>query len=76
MEIKLQVDDIELFAKALNNAVIAYNEIVWALKLECDVPKKFKSMRTLSEEELDNRINCLKNAYEQVEKIERSIKND
>lgn len=76
MEIKLQVDDFELFAKALNNALISYNETIWAITLGCEVSSKLEPLKKLSDYELICRRNCLENVYEQVEKIERSVKND
>ena len=70
MEITIKVDDITTFAKALNNAMIAYGDIVWALQIGCDVPKAFEPLRELDEEELNKRMGCLKDVCEQVEDIE------
>ena len=71
MEIKLQVDDLELFTKALNNALISYNETIWAVTLGCEVPSKLEPLKKISDYELIRRRNCLANVYEQVEKIEK-----
>lgn len=71
MEIKLQVKDIELFTKALNNALIAYNEVVNAITLGCDIPSKLEPLRKLDDYELICRRNCLADVYKQVEAIEK-----
>ena len=73
MKITIEVDDITTFAKALNNAMVAYGDIIWSLRIGCDVPKYFWPLGSLDEEELDNRFECLQKLYEQVEKIERGM---
>jgi len=40
MKITLEVEDFDLFLKALNNAVISYNEIIFAAIMRCEVPRK------------------------------------
>lgn len=70
MEIKLQVDDIEQFSKALNNALISYNEIIYAITLCCDIPSKLESLRKIDDCELIRRRDCLVDVYKQVENIE------
>ena len=73
MKIEVEVDDITTFAKALNNAMVAYGDIIWSLRIGCDVPKHFWPLGSSDEEELDNRFECLQKLYEQVEKIERGM---
>lgn len=76
MEIIIKVDDITTFSKALNNAEVAYGEILWALKLGCSVPKVLEPLRVLDEEELDKRMACLMDVYDQVEEIEKMLTKD
>ena len=73
MEIAIKVDNITTFTKALNNAIIAYNDVVSAIMFGCDVPKKLKPLESVDDEELKKRINCLADVYEQVENIEISM---
>lgn len=76
MEITIKVDDITTFAKALNNAQIAYNSIVQAIVYGCEIPKQFEPLKELSDEELMGRLKSLMDVYKQVEEIERSVEND
>lgn len=70
MKITIEVEDITLFAKALNNAIIAYGDITWGIFLGCEVPDKFAPLKGLPEGELKARVNCLKDVYRQVEELE------
>lgn len=72
MKVEIKVEDISLFAKALNNACISYNDIIWSIYMGCEVPSKFDLLEKLPEEELKARIDCIKNVYRQVEEIEKS----
>ena len=72
MKIEIEVEDISLLAKALNNACVAYGDIVWSVYLGCEVPSKFDPLKKLSQKELEARINCLKDVYRQVEEIEKT----
>ena len=77
MKIELEIDDIELFAKALNNAVIGYHEIVFSLSLGCDpTAPTLRLLENVSEEELRKRVAILNDIYCQVEDIERRMLND
>ena len=64
--ISVEIDD-ETF-NGLNNAVIAYMDILFALKFCCDVPEKFKPLKDKSEEELDARRDAVMQFYKEVEK--------
>ena len=72
MKIEIEVEDISLFAKALNNACISYSDIIWGIYIGCEVPSKFDPLKKLPEDELKARIDCLKNVYRQVENIEKN----
>lgn len=71
MKITIEVNDIELFAKGLNNAIAAYGDIVYALGVDCEVPKRFEVLKTIPFEDLSARYNCLVDVYEQVRQIEK-----
>ena len=66
MKITIEID--ENTFNGLNNACIAYNDIVGACLFGCDVPSKFKKLKTLSEEELLARRDAVCNLYKQIEK--------
>lgn len=71
MKIEIEVEDISLFAKALNNACISYGDIIWGIYIGCEVPSKFDPLNKLPEGELKARIDCLKDVYRQVENMEK-----
>jgi hypothetical protein len=73
MKIEIEVPDIKTAVDAINNAAIAYGDIVSSLILGCEVPQKFQPLAKLDEEELTKRFNCLKNIYKQLEEIEKNI---
>lgn len=73
-QIILDIEDITLFASALNNAILAYNDIVFGVLYGCEVSHKFAPLRNLSEEQLLSRIECLKGVYDQVIQIEQGLK--
>ena len=70
MKITIEVSDIELFAKAFNNAVATCGNIYRSINMGCQVPSDFEGLGTLSEEELVARFKCLKDVYKQIEEIE------
>lgn len=79
MKIEIEVTDVELFAKALNNAFLAYWDIVTAIDLGCDPQirtTKFLPLGELPDGELKNRFEELERVYLQVEDIERRMLND
>ena len=76
MIIEIEIDDIELFAKALNNATIAYWDICSSIFLGCDPQinsMKFLPLSELSDGELENRFNILRDVCEQVEEKEKKL---
>ena len=52
----------------LNNAVIAYMDIVWACFLHCEVDSKFEKLKKMPEEALFARRDALVDMYKQIEK--------
>ena len=75
MKIEIEVDNIEEFAIAFNNACVAYGDIISSAYFGCDIPEKFKKL-LLTPEELNDRYECLINVYKQITKIEEKIKNN
>lgn len=73
MKIEIEVPDIKTAAIAINNAIVAYNDIVWSIILGCEVPNKFRPLKTLDDEELEKRLSCLKDIYKQLEEMEKNI---
>lgn len=79
MKIEIEISDIELFAKALNNAFLAYWDIVTAIDLGCEPQirtTRFLPLGELPDGELKNRFEELERVYLQVEDIERRMLND
>lgn len=73
MKITIEVDDVELFAKGLNNAIATYGDILYAVSIGCKVPSRFEVLETIPFENLSARYNCLVDVYEQVEQIEKDL---
>ena len=47
MKIKIEVDDITLFAAAINNAVATYGNILFAIYFCCDIPTKLEKLKEI-----------------------------
>lgn len=73
MKIELEVADVKTVVDAINNATIAYGDIVSCIILDCEVPLKFQPLSNVSDEELTKRFNCLKDIYEQLLSIEKEV---
>ena len=71
MKVIIEVPDIELFAKALNNAIVACGDIYYSIELGCEVPSKYERLDVLPREELKARYKCLLDVYSQIEQIEK-----
>lgn len=71
MKITIEVNDITLLINALNNAMIAYNDVVMSIYFCCDISEKFMSLKEMPFENLRARQESLKNVYKQLEKIEQ-----
>ncbi len=52
----------------LNNAIAVYGDIIWGIYLGTPIPDKFAKLKTLSDKELMERFNSLKNLYKIFEK--------
>lgn len=79
MKIQIEVDDLTTFAKALNNAVIAYDDIVVSILLKCKIgvsENKFKTLTKLSDKELESRRDTLLQVYRQIEKLEKEMEGE
>ena len=75
MKIVIEINDVELFAKSLNNAVVAYGNIIRAIDLGCQVPLVFEGLKTIPFESLRERYDCLIDVYKQVEQMEKDFNN-
>ena len=64
--ITIEIDE-ETFNE-LNNAVAAYNDIVWACFFGCQVSNKFEKLKDLPDEILLARRDSLFNMYKEIEK--------
>lgn len=71
MKVTIEVNDIELFSVALNNAIATYGDILWGIYLGCEIPPKFEKLKTIPFDKLKARQNCLLDIYKQVEQIEK-----
>lgn len=74
MKVEIEVDNIELFTTALNNAIVAYGDVLYGIYLGCEIPSQFNKLKTLPFEQLKIRQECLKNVYRQIEQIENKYK--
>lgn len=75
MKVEIEIDDLETFAKALNNACIAYYDLTTSIEFGLHPQisdSKFIPLITLPEEELRKRREILFNVYEQIERIEKN----
>lgn len=70
-KVELEVDDVTLLAKSLNNAIAAYGDIACGIFLGCEIPSKFKMLKELPWEDIQSRVECLKDVYRQVEELEK-----
>ena len=60
-EITLYVSDTQL--KELGNAIAAYADILWSIKLGLPVSPKFKVLRELSDDDIRVRLDSLKQLH-------------
>ena len=74
MKVTIEVDDIELFTTALNNAVAAYGDIIWGIYLGTEIPSKFNKLKTIPYEKVEARQKCLLDVYKQIEQKEKEYK--
>jgi hypothetical protein len=78
MKVEIEVNDIETLAKALNNAFVAYSDIVSCINVLGIEPQlstiRYLPLMSLSAEELDQRYNALKDLYLQIETKEKEQK--
>jgi len=73
MKITIEVKDIELFSKGLNNAIAAYGDIIYAIGIGCEIPSAFEGLKAIPFDNLRTRYNCLVDAYKQVEQMEKDL---
>lgn len=74
MTVTIEVKDLKTFINGLNNAIIAYNEVVRVIDLCCDIPSIMLPLKDVPFEDLRNRQKALKDVYEQMIEIENDMK--
>ena len=75
MKVEIEIDDLDTFANARNNACIAYYDLTTSIEFGLHPQisgSKFILLTTLPEEELRKRREILFNVYEQIERIEKN----
>ena len=70
-KITIEVGDLTTFITGLNNAIIAYNDVVGAVYFGCGVPSKLEVLKDIPFEKLKERQRSLKDVYEQLIEIEK-----
>ena len=73
-KITLEVEELKTLVDGLNNAIIAYNEVVMALYLCCEVPSCLAPLKLIPFENLRERQKALGDIYKQLEQIEKENK--
>ena len=77
MKFEVETHDITVLADALNDAVIAYNDITKFIYLGCSpVASILQTLENTPYEILRKRLDALNGLYSQVEDIERRMLND
>lgn len=71
MKITIEIPDVALAAKALNNAVAVLGWASWTAIIGCELPDRLSKMSELEEEELKRRFMLVMSICEQVEAIEQ-----
>lgn len=70
MKIEIEINDLKATLDGLNNALHAYNDIIFGITMGCEVPKKYDGLKKYTEDELKHRLNCAKELYEQLSTYE------
>lgn len=73
-KITIEIDDVSTLIDGLNNAIIAYNEVVGSIMLCCEVPLILSPLKQIPFEKLRERQQCLNDLYKQLIKIEQKGK--
>lgn len=76
MKIEIEIKDLKSTLDGLNNALHAYNDLIFAITIGCEIPKKYNGLKKLNENELNYRLNCTRELYEQLLTIEMENKHD
>lgn len=70
MKITIEVSDITQTAIALNNAMVAYGDIISCIELGLPVMEEFRVLEDVDDKVLRNRFECLRSVYKQIEALE------
>jgi len=66
----ININNLSELLDGLNNAMIAYGDIISAIQLGCDISSKFEKLNELPEEKLRMRFKSVENLYKQLLKYE------
>lgn len=70
-KIIIETNDVSTLINGLNNAIIAYNEVVNSIYLGCEIPLKLHPLKNIPFEKLRERQHSLKDVYMQLIEIEK-----
>lgn len=76
MKIEIEINDLKATLDGLNNALHAYNDLIFAITMGCEIPKKYDGIKKLNENELNYRLDCARELYEQILTMEMENKHD
>ncbi len=74
MKVEIEISDIKLAAKAVNNATAALGWLSWAATLGAKVPDKLSDICKLEDEEIKVRFRIMKDICNQIEVAEKKVK--
>ena len=73
MKIQIDIpDNVELVAKAVNNAAAAYHWMIASAVLHCELPTKFEKLKAENESELFEQLGILKSIVHQLDDLQDS----
>jgi len=62
----ININDLSELIDGLNNAMIAYNDVIGAIQFNCSVSSKYEKLMDLPEEKLRMRFKSVENLYTQL----------
>jgi hypothetical protein len=74
MKYIIESNDISELLDGLNNAIIAYKEVVNSIEFRCSIPRKLLPLKDVPSETLKNRLVSLKQLYTQLLEFESKLK--
>ena len=71
MKFEVEIEDLKTTLDGLNNALLAYGDIIVSINWGAHVSDKWDFLKEYEEDELKSRFTCAKNLYEQLLTCER-----